>query len=111
MALKDRLASDMKRVFLNFDHFAQEHSWNGKPLACVTDGEAAMKRKNNNVVDISWDNNTTEMMVYAPIAGFPGRVEPNEQVFFDGQYFRILQRQEDYGMYSILLVANEARRL
>lgn len=111
MALKDRLENDIQRVFMNVDHFAERHSWNGKTLWCVTDEDLALKRKNNNVVDVSWDNNTTETVVHAPVKDFPGRVEPNEQIFFDGQYMKILQRQEDCGVYTIVLVANEARRL
>lgn len=109
MAFKDRVLADVKRVFIDFERFAETHTWNGEELLCVTDEDMALKRKNNNVVDVSWDNNTTETMIYAPVEDFPGRVEPNEQIFFDDQPMKILQRQIDDGMYTIVLVANTAR--
>ena len=98
MSLKDRIENDITRVFLNFDHFATDHTWNGKTLRCVTDDEVALKRKNNNVVDMSWDNNTTETVIYAKKDGFPGRLIPNEHIFFDGKPMDILQIQDDMGM-------------
>ena len=106
MALKDRIADDLTRVFMQEDHFSEKHTWNGRPFFCVTDEEAALKRKNNNVNDISWDNNTTETLMYVPRASWPGRAVPNEHGIFDGQMMKILQVQDDMGMLAILLVAN-----
>ncbi|MCE5342211.1 MAG: hypothetical protein LLF96_01295 [Eubacteriales bacterium] len=111
MTLKDRIAEDNSRVFLNPDHFAETHTWNGRSFLCVTDDEMAMKRKNNNVNDISWDNNTAETMVYTRVSDFPGRAQPNDQGFFDRKPMKILQVQEDAGMYSILLSACEPREV
>lgn len=105
MALKDRILRDNTRLFMNMDHFADRHTWNGKNIICVVDEDTALKRKNNNVVDLSWDNNTTETLIYAPVEGFPGRVEPNEHVFFDLKPMKILQVQQDMGMYTILLMS------
>lgn len=109
MSLKDRIKADINRVFINFDHYASTHLWNGYELDCVCDEEIALKRKNNNVVDLSWDNNTTETVVYAKVEGFPGRVLPNEHIIFDNKPMKILQRQIDEGMYTILLVSNEPK--
>lgn len=109
MALKDRIHDDISRVFMNMEHFAEKHTWNGLRIRCVLDDETALKRKNNNVVDLSWDNNTTETVIYTPVEGFPGRVLPNEHVIFDMKPMKILQVQEDMGMYTILLVANDPR--
>ena len=109
MALKDRISEDVTRVFMNHGHFAEWHTWNGRKFQCVTDDEVALKRKNNNVVDVSWDNNTTETMVYTPVEGFPGRAMPNEHVIFDSRPMKILQVQEDMGMFSILLLSNEPK--
>ena len=64
MPLKDRIQADVKRVFMNHSHFAEYHTWNGRRFQCVTDDETALKRKNNNVVDLNWDNNTTEFPVH-----------------------------------------------
>lgn len=105
MSLNQRIADDMSRVFLNPDHFAEYHTWKGIRFLCVTDEEAALKRKNNNVVDLSWDNNTTETVLHVKVGDFPGRALPNEHGFFDNKPMKILQVQEDMGMYTILLVS------
>lgn len=111
MSLKDRIERDNSRVFMNLQHFAEEHTWNGTPILCVTDDDVALKRKNNNVVDISWDNNTRETMVYIPRDKLPGKANPNTQVFFDNREMKVLQVQEDGGMLSILLVSNDPKML
>ena len=105
MALKDRIHADVTRVFMNHGHFAEYHTWNGRRFECVTDEDSAMKRKNNNVVDLSWDNNSTETLIYTPKDSFPGRAMPNEHVIFDSRPMKVLQIQEDGGMYAILLVS------
>ena len=109
MSLKDMISDHITRVFMNFEHFAEWHTWNGKKILCVVDEDSALKRKNNNVVDLSWDNNISETLIYVPVKDFPGRVEPNEHIFFDNIPMKITQRQEDMGMYTILLTGNEAK--
>ena len=37
MALKDRILRDNHKVFMNTDHFAEEHTWNGVPFTTVPD--------------------------------------------------------------------------
>jgi hypothetical protein len=109
MALKDRILADIQRVYMNFEHFAETHTWNGRRFPCVVDEETALKRKNNNVVDLSWDNNTTETLIYTPVDGFPGRALPNEHIIFDTRPMKVLQVQNDMGMYTILLMAQEPK--
>lgn len=110
MALVDRIAADITRVFLQFDHFAETHYWNGSEIQCVLDAETALKRKNNNVNDISWDNNTREFIVFTPVDGFPeAEPEPNTSVFFDKKQFRIRDVNTEKGMYKIQLSAYDPR--
>lgn len=109
MALRDRIFEDNRRVFMNQGQFADEHTWNGRRFICVTDEESALKRKNNNVVDLAWDNNTRETLVYVPVTDWPGRALPNEHGFFDGKPMKILQVNEDMGMYCILLASNDPK--
>ena len=106
MALKDRVLADLLRVFLNEEHFATVHNWNGTDFLCVTDEEEALKRKNRSTVDISWNNNTQEVLVYVAKTEFPGTAEANLQGLFDGMPMKILQLQEDMGMLALMLVAN-----
>ena len=107
--LKDRIDADIGRVFMNRQHFAEEHTWNGRPFVGVVDEESALKRRNNNVVDISWEANTGEKMIFAPVEGFPGRVQPNEHVLLDGKPMKVLQVQADEGMYTIMLASNDPK--
>ena len=109
MGLAERIQADRKTVFMRKDQYAKWHTWNGKKFLCVTDEEEALKRKNNNVNDISWDNNTSEVLVYVPEEDFPGRAEPNTSGYFDGKLMRVLQVGSDGGMLSIMLVTNMAR--
>lgn len=109
MALCDRIQQDISRVFVNPDHFARNHTWNGVTLLCVTDEEEALKRKNNNVADISWDNNSDEVTVFAPMDDFPGQAVPNEHILFDNRPMKILSVGTALGMYVIQLGANEPR--
>ena len=46
MALKDRIAEDIDRIFMQQDHFAETHYWNGYAITCVPDDEESLKRKN-----------------------------------------------------------------
>lgn len=103
MSLKDKIAGDRHRVFMQMNHFASEHTWNGIPFVCVTDEETALKRKNNNVNDISWDNNTMETVVYVPKEDWPGRMVPNEHGFFDNTHMKIMQIQDDMAFLTIVL--------
>ncbi|NLV58689.1 MAG: hypothetical protein GXY67_07945 [Clostridiales bacterium] len=111
MTLKDRILADAHRVFMNPGHFAETHTWNGKEFDCVLDGEVAIKKKNANAIDLSWDNNVTETMIYTPLEGFPEprTVQPNEHIFLDGKPMKILQVQEDGGMLGILVMSDEPK--
>ncbi len=113
MALKDRILDDINRVFLNLDHFAEYHYWNGFKILCVPDEEEALKRKNNNVNDISWDSNTRKIVIYVKEQDFPGREapEPNTQVVFDRRPMRVLDVHINKGMLDILLEARDPREL
>lgn len=109
MPLSERIHDDLNRVFINHDHFAEWHTWGGRRFPCIPDEEAALKRKNNNVVDLSWDNNTTETVLYVRAEDFPGRALPNEHGFLDNRPMKILQVQEDMGMYAILFVSYDPK--
>lgn len=109
MSLFDKIQRDNHLVYQRKDQMASDHTWNGIPFTTVPDEETALKRKNNNVVDISWDNNTTETILYVCKEDFPGRAEPNQHGFLDGKSVKILQVNEDMGMLTILFTANVAK--
>lgn len=109
MALKDRIPKDNHRIFMNMDHFAETHTWNGEPFVCVADDTEALKRKNNNVNDISWDQNTVDMVIFVPEDSLPGRAQPNEFVIFDGVEMRVSDVIDAIGMKEIHLNVGSAK--
>ena len=113
MSLKDRIATDISQLFLQMDHFAEEHYWNGFLIICVPDDEEALKRKNNNVNDISWDNNTRSVLVHTSLEDFPGGVEPepNTHVMFDRRSMKVLSVVNNMGMLDIMLTAVDPREM
>ena len=107
MSFRDRIARDNEVVFMNKNHFAEEHTWNGDTFVTIPDEEVALKRKNNNVVDISWDNNTVEIVLYVTKENWPGKRKPspNQHGYLDNQPMTILQAHEDIDMWTILFVS------
>ena len=105
MALKDRIQNDRGRVFINMNHFGTTHTWNGIPFNCVVDDDEALKRKNNNVNDISWDNDHSETFIYVREEDWPGRQVPNEHGWYDNRTYKIEQIHRHMGILGILLVS------
>lgn len=103
MSLNDRILEDIDRVFLNVEQFATEHLWEKTTILCVLDDEEALKRKNNNVVDIAWDNTTVDVMVYAKESEFPKRPIPQQTVLFDRYQWTVQQVGDNMGMLAVLL--------
>lgn len=111
MSLKDRISKDITRCFMRQDHFAETHYWNGCEIVCVPDEEEALKRKNNNVNDISWDNNIRDLLIHTSLADFPGgeEPEPNITVMFDDRSMVVVSVANNMGMLDIQLTARDPR--
>lgn len=111
MSLKDRIANDIGRTFMQMEHFAETHYWNGMEITCIPDEEEALKRKNNNVNDISWDNNMRNLLIHTPLETFPGgrAPEPNTQVMFDNKPMVVLEVVHNMGVLGIYLIARDPR--
>ena len=112
MSLKDRIADDIAACFMNLEHFAEIHYWNGHEITCVPDEEEAIKRKNNNVNDISWDNNTRSLLIHTPLENFPGgEPEPNTHVIYDKKPMKVLEVAHNMGVLDIRLTAVDPREI
>ena len=113
MAFRDAVQKHIHRVFMNENHFGETHYWNGQPITCVPDEEEGLKRKNNNVNDISWDNNIREALIHTPLEGFPGgrEPEPNTHVIFDNRPMRVLGVTHNIGMLDIHIGALDPREV
>lgn len=113
MSLRDRFPGDRLRVFINAKQFATEHTWNGHTFLCVLEEDEALKRKNNNVNDISWDNNTIDTLFHVRNEDWPGRTPPvpNEFGYFDNVHMKILQVTNNEGIYTICLSTNSPKQI
>ena len=109
MALKDRILRDNHKIFMNQDHFAETHTWNGVPFVTVPDDSEALKRKNNNVVDVSWDGNTIDKVIFVPEDSLPARAEPNTTVILDGVQMRVADVIDAIGMKEIHLTLHDPK--
>lgn len=109
MALKDRIPKDNHRIFMNANHFAETHTWNGIPFTCVPDDTEALKRRKNNVNDISWDNDMLDKVLFVPADSLPARAQPNEFVLLDGVQMRVLDVIDAIGMKEIHLTVGFAK--
>lgn len=109
MALRDRILSDNHKIFMNLDHFAEEHTWNGLPFVCVPDDTETLKRKNNNVNDISWQEGTVDKVLFVPEDSLPARAQANEFVLLDGVQMRVLDVIDAIGMKEIHLTVTLAK--
>lgn len=108
MSLKDRIARDVTRVYLNKKHYASVHAWNGRKFTCIVDEDEALKRKNNNVLDVSWDANTAVIVLHASVEELP-RVIPNEVILFDNKPYKVSDVQTAEGMRTVTLSNPDAK--
>lgn len=113
MSLRDRIARDISRTFMRQDHFGEIHYWNGYEIVCVPDDEEYLKRKNNNVNDISWDNNSRSFLIHTPLEGFPGgkEPEPNTSVMYDKRRMYVVSVAHNIGVLDIVLSARDPREI
>ena len=95
MALKDRIARDNKNIFMNQDHFAETHTWNGHPFTCVLDDI-----NNNKKIQF---NNSQEKIIFVPNNSLPARAEPDTTVIFDGVQMRVMDVIDAIGIKEIHL--------
>lgn len=109
MSLKSRIPRDNHHIFMNTDHFAEEHTWNGVPFVCVPDDTEALKRKNNNVNDVGWQEDVVDKVIFVPEDSLPARAQPNEQVIFDGVMMRVAYIVDAIDMKEIHLSTIFAR--
>jgi len=111
MSLKDRIINDRSRVFMQMNHYASVHTWNGIPFCCMVDDDEAVRRKNSNVNDIAWDNEHTETFIYVLEEEWPGRKVQGDQGWFDNRTYKIEQIHTNGGILGILLVSITSRPL
>lgn len=109
MTLRENIQNDISEVFMRDDEFAEDHVYNGKVIRCIIDQDADLKRKNNNVLDINWDNNHAQIHLFVGDDQLDARPEINTEVLLDGQSWRVMICDYEMGMYVITLVQHSTR--
>lgn len=94
MALKDRINRDNRNIFMNLDHIAEVHTWNGVQFTCVPD--------DTNTKHIQF-NNLAQKVIFVPVDSLPGRAQPNEFIIFDNVQMRVIDVVDADGMKEIYL--------
>lgn len=103
MSLNEKIFSDLDTVYLNSDHFAEYHTWNGMRFKCVADTESSQKARYNLLSDISWENNLAEITLFIKKCDCPFRITANEHIYLDKRPYKVLAVHEDMGMYKVEL--------
>lgn len=110
MALKDRIRTDNHHVFMNTDHFADTHTWNGRPFTCVMDDTEAKKYNDMALTStFSWEAEHVDKVIFVPEDSLPARAQPNEFVLLDGVAMRVLTVIDAIGMKEIRLQVDYAK--
>jgi hypothetical protein len=94
MALKDRINRDNRNIFMNLDHVAEVHTWNGVQFTCVPDD---IKSKHIHF------NDMTNKVIFVPTDSLPGRAKPNEFIILDDVEMRVINVIDADGMKEIHL--------
>lgn len=94
MPLKDRISRDNKKIFMNHDHFARVHTWNGEKFTCVQDDT-----KSNGIQF----GKATEIIIFVEDKNLPCRAQPDEFIIFDDVQMRITNVIDAKGMKEIHL--------
>lgn len=113
MSLKGRIADDISRIFMQADHFAETHYWNGQPIICVPDEELSTKKSSADSREVSWAANGRSLLIHTPLESFPGGAEPeiNSQIVFDRKQMRVVNVEHNMGMLGIMLRAYDPREM
>ena len=113
-AFKDIIKSDNSEVFLNTDEFSDIHMINGYKIRCQVDDYEQISREKRYQYNRSLHGDgiyLKEVMIYvhadefdALFKGLPGA---GRTLTLDGRKYLVTDAQDEYGIYSISLGANE----
>ena len=98
---KDLVSSDIKKVFLNTDEFAEILTYNGVDIPVMQDKEQLIKKQINGQIE---GNN----LIFAAVSDFDTAPNVGDAVKFNNRKAQISDITEDDGMYEIILL--ESRR-
>ncbi len=104
MNLKDEIAIDNKKVFLNLDEFGTEHFIDGKKTLCIYDDESLKTRQGSNELSVS----DSSLLIFAETSDLPPQKAHGEKLDIDGKIYVIDDWRNNMGMSEIALHRGES---
>ena len=98
MALKDRIKRDNQRVFMNENHFAEQHVLNGHSFTCMLDDTQTQH---------DHKNNTRDMIIYVTDENLPIKIHPGQEVIFDAMLMYVTGVTDGIGLKAVYLSSQE----
>lgn len=108
MAFKDALQDDLDNVFFNQEEFAELHSYKGNDIPVVVDDEKLTEMKLRSKEDHSDGLFSASKLIYVKESDVESEPFSGEYVEFDGKDYYIESVQNQNGIYTIILGANES---
>lgn len=110
MTLKEMIADDVQKVFLNMDDFADIHNVDGTEMKAVVDeinaDERNLKTSDHIIGDSIFER---YIKLYVDIEDYGDKPYVGRTTFtLDGEYYRVLEVDEEMGMYVIYLGVTDA---
>ena len=106
---KEMVASDIDKVFLNLDEFAEEHDLNGTTCSCILQDVSVAE-------DLSIDQQMAQsypglygsrLLVNCKTADLPESPVTDQRFRVDGRLYIVESCDSDMGMLTIQLIAND----
>lgn len=97
---KDMVQGDIKDVFLDFDMFGEKHTVAGKDLIIILDDVEKLRRN-----ELYQDNKaiySKRIFFYVAAEDIGKLPEPGRVVCVDGRDYKILQAENESGIYAIM---------
>lgn len=102
MSLKDQIAKDIDKVFLNLDDFADSHVIEGEDITCVISTDAQNKIVNGRILG----QIEADTFLYAKTEKAPRYRSPESIINVDGKEMVVVKWAESMGMVVIALRQN-----
>lgn len=102
MSLKDQIAADLDRVFLNVDDFADEHLIEGKSVTCVVNEDTVNKIKDGRIVG----HVEADMIIFGKTEKLPAERGPESIINVDGKEMIVVKWAGSMGLTEIALRQN-----
>ncbi|MCQ2439311.1 MAG: hypothetical protein MJ074_06085 [Oscillospiraceae bacterium] len=102
MSLKDQIAADIGRVFMNKAEFADDHMIEGEVVTCVVNEDTTNKIKEGRILGLI----EADMVIFGATADMPADRGPESILNVDGREMIVIKWAESMGMSEVALRQN-----